>query len=216
MLRLIVCVPVVLALVGSLPAKDFWQEKPYTEWKKKEVVKMLLDSPWADAENVDIRGFGSPGISGAQKRYYLRFHSATPIRMAVARNAMLDGRADEKQAKQFIDAHPSPGYVVIGLSVATGQARAELARLTTEVLKQNAYLQLKGSGTRIYLERYESPSEAGGGDEAFLYFPRVVNGVDVFTVEEKEVRLNLELDPQTRINMPFKFKKMVFEGELEI
>jgi len=195
--------------------KDFWEQKPYTQWKKKDVARILLDSPWADAESFDLRGLNTAGTAGAQRRYYIRFHSALPIRMAMARNAVLEGRASEEQAQQFVDVHPAPGYIVVGLSVATGQARAELTRLTTETLRQATYLQLKGSGRRVYLEKYESPSEVGGG-EAYLYFPRFENGKDVFTLEEGEVRFNCELDRDTWINLPFKLSKMVFSGELEI
>ena len=122
---------------------------------------------------------------------------------------------DTQQYKQFVDEHPAPGYILIGLSVATGQARAELTRLTTEQLEQRTYLQLKESGRRIYLERYENPNEVGGS-EAYLYFPRTEDGQDPFKVEEKELRFNCEINRNTWINMPFKLEKMVFNGELEI
>lgn len=215
MKRLLFCAAVMGFLSGVLWAKNFWDVKPYTEWKKKELARILLNSPWADAESFELRGLDSPGTAGTQRRYYIRFHSALPIRMAMARNAVLEGMATEEHAQQFVDVHPAPGYVVIGLSVATGQARAELTRLTTEILQQGTYLQLKGSGTRVYLEKYENPNEVGGG-EAYLYFPRLQNGKDVFTLEEEEVRFNCEIDPETWINMPFKLSKMVFNGELEI
>ena len=64
--------------------------------------------------------------------------------MALARNAMLEGQTSVEQAQQFVDQHPAPGYVVVGLSVATGQTRAELTRLTTESLKQRTYLAVEG------------------------------------------------------------------------
>jgi hypothetical protein len=213
--RVFLGLSVVGVLFGVLLGKSFWEKKPYTEWSRRDVARTLLDSPWADAETFDLRGLDSSGISGAQRRYYIRFHSALPIRMALARNAVLEDRITTEQAQQFVDEHPAPGYVVIGLSVATGQSRAELTRLTTERLKQRTYLQLKGSGKRIYLERYENPNEVGGG-EAYLYFPRMLDGQDSFDLEEKEVRFNCEVDPDTWINLPFKLDKMVFNGELEI
>jgi hypothetical protein len=208
-------IAIVVILAGVLGAKGFWEKKPYTEWSKKDVSRILLDSPWADAEALDLRGLDSTGIAGAQRRYYIRFHSALPVRMAFARNAVLQGQATAEQAQQWVEKHPAPGYVLVGLSVATGQRRAELTRLTTEQLKQRTYLQLKASGKRIYLERYESPNERGGS-EGFLYFPRVQDGEDLFKVEEKEVRFNCEIDQSTWINMPFKLEKMVFDGKLEI
>jgi hypothetical protein len=202
-------------LLGVLWGKGFWEKKPYTEWSEKDVSRMLLDSPWADATKRDLRGLDSTGFATAQKRYYLRFHSASPIRMALARNAVLGGQASQEQAQQFVDKHPAPGYVVVGLSVATEQAREELTLLNTEQLKKSTYLGLKESGRRVYLERYESPNERGG-NEAYLYFPRPEDGQDPFTVEEKELRFNCEINQTTRIVIPFKLKEMVFDGKLEI
>jgi len=213
--KVVVWLSVAGMLLGVLWAKSFWEKKPYTEWSKKDVSRILLDSPWADAATIDLRGLESSGIAAAQKRYYVRFHSAGPIRMALARSAVLKGQATAENAQQFVDEHPAPGYILIGLSVATGQARAELTRLTTEQLEQRTYLQLKESGRRIYLERYENPNEVGGS-EAYLYFPRTEDGQDPFKVEEKEVRFNCEINRNTWINMPFKLEKMVFNGELEI
>ncbi len=39
----------LLVLLGSsvVWAGDPWKEKPYTEWTQEEIVKILLDSPWA-------------------------------------------------------------------------------------------------------------------------------------------------------------------------
>ena len=49
-----------------------------------------------------------------------------------------------------------------------------------------------------------------------MYFPRLENGKDLFSVEEKEVRFNCEMDSQTWMNLPFKLEKMVYQGNLEI
>jgi hypothetical protein len=47
--------------------KDFWEQKPYTEWGEKEVDKLLKNSPWA--KTVTLAGMSqgremSPGIGG--------------------------------------------------------------------------------------------------------------------------------------------------------
>ena len=79
MKRLVPVLVIVGMLAGIVWAKEFWKEKAYTEWKKKDVARILLDSPWADAETFDLRGLSSSGRAGAQRRYYIRFHSALPL-----------------------------------------------------------------------------------------------------------------------------------------
>ncbi len=48
----------ILALVAVLTvvAKDFWVDKPFTDWNEKEVRKILSDSPWAKIERVTLPG----------------------------------------------------------------------------------------------------------------------------------------------------------------
>lgn len=41
---------VLLIPVATLLAKDFWLERDYTKWEKKDVIKMLSDSPWAQTQ----------------------------------------------------------------------------------------------------------------------------------------------------------------------
>jgi hypothetical protein len=43
-------------LATSLPAADFWQSKPFTEWNDKEVQKTLAASPWARQVTVSYGG----------------------------------------------------------------------------------------------------------------------------------------------------------------
>jgi hypothetical protein len=40
-----------LIAVGTLAAKDFWLEEDYTKWDRKETIKMLSDSPWAQTQS---------------------------------------------------------------------------------------------------------------------------------------------------------------------
>lgn len=60
-------------LVCTLIAAPFWATKPYTEWTKKEVEKLLGDSPWMQSAKVELdlssmprgaRGEGSGGGVG--------------------------------------------------------------------------------------------------------------------------------------------------------
>jgi hypothetical protein len=217
-----------LSATGLLLAADFWEKKAYLEWKKKETVKLLTDSPWADEQafgSARSSGAARPGSSGgggqrssdflAVRKYFVRFQSAVPVRMALAQSALLNGKVSKEEASEFVETEPAPGYVMVVLSVPPGQDRTEMDRVTEGYLKQNAYLLLEQSGRHVYLEGYLGPSQ-NGSTEAHLFFPRTVNGEDVFKLEEKEVRFICELNSQTRLNRKFSLEKMIFKGELEI
>lgn len=52
-MRRTTCFLAILMLsIGLLWAKDFWKEKPYTEWTQEEARKMVSDSPWAHAVRI--------------------------------------------------------------------------------------------------------------------------------------------------------------------
>jgi hypothetical protein len=53
--------PLLLILTIPLPAADFWQSKPYTEWTDKEVQKLLSNSPWSKEVVVSLGGAGGGG-----------------------------------------------------------------------------------------------------------------------------------------------------------
>jgi hypothetical protein len=36
----------------TLSAKDFWEEKPFTQWNQKEALQILSDSPWGKSQMV--------------------------------------------------------------------------------------------------------------------------------------------------------------------
>ncbi|MFQ5741875.1 MAG: hypothetical protein ACE5JX_23005, partial [Acidobacteriota bacterium] len=239
---------VLYVLLGGfclLFAGKAWDENPYTEWSRKQALKVLTKSPWASSQVISqMRStFGSgplgsgsatgnstqttrtPGISPSSearngetqtsREYKVRFQSAAPIRMALARLSLLKGSVSQEDAQQFVQNAPGQGEIVVMLALGYGQDRSELDNVTTELLKNETYLILKKSKKRIYLKRYLTPAEAGGIEAIFL-FPRQEDGHDLITLEEKEVRFISRLNPQTRINRKFKLKDMVFNGKLEI
>lgn len=155
------------------------------------------------------------GDFSVSRQYYVRFQSASPVRMALARMAMLRGRVSEQQARQFVETAPFPGYIVVVVSLAPGQERTELDTVTTDLLKNSTYLLLKKSKQRVYLERYVSPQEANANEGIFL-FPRAKNGEELVSVEEEEIRFISKLNPRTELNRRFKLRDMVLNGKLEI
>ena len=157
----------VLLIAGS-----FWQEKPYTQWTHREVNKILGNSPWAaqqafgepigaeddDSRDLELGQSESPSKGVREDRtapkiitrqYFVRFQSAVPVRMALARRAVLEGRLSQQKADELVETHPAPGYVVAVLQVPPGQDRSELNLVSTKSLRNRVYLRLKKSKRRV-------------------------------------------------------------------
>ncbi len=221
-------------------AADFWEKKPYSEWTEKETEKMLTDSPWGDKTFIGdtmVSGGSPAGMSGSgggrgggrrggggsaggedlarSHSVAVRLHSAAPIRMALAQRALLAGTLTPEDAEEFIKTHPAPGYVIVGMTIPGGRNRQPLGDDEIEALKEKIYFELKKSKKRVYFERLVPPTR-GQGREAYLYFPRTEEGTDLFVPEEEEARFRANLSSRTKIGINFKFKKMMYEGKLEL
>src|SRR5512146_535828 len=118
-MRRIVCAVLCLLVLGdSALAQQFWEKKPWTQWNKKEVQRMLEDSPWAQSQtvtNVDVNFSGGsvardPLASQLKDRdyasvmtikYTAQFRSVPLVRQAVVRQLQLaknyDGLAPEQK-----------------------------------------------------------------------------------------------------------------------
>jgi hypothetical protein len=77
------------------------------------------------------------------------------------------------------------------------------------------YLLLKQSKTRLPLQQYVTPSQAGG-TRAFFIFPREQNEEELIPLHEEEVRFVCHLNNGTKIERKFKLKKMVYKGALDL
>jgi len=242
----------VLLLAGLLMAAEWWEKKPYTQWSDKEVKRMLDNSPWGKVHTVTImnptatgaRTFESIGSGDLEREkrnlFHINFLTAKPIRMAIARRAMLarEGEADLAALQRFID-QESEEYLILLLtvnSVPEGASSARgywtaLMKLSTPNLISNTFLATK-SGKRVYLTRYDAPGQDGLG--AKYYFPRKMeDGTPFLTIDDREVRFETmisliesgnfsatpgegDVERSDRIWMQFDLRKMVFDGKLEI
>src|SRR5258708_32704432 len=56
----------VLLLLTALClwAADFWFAKPYTDWRGKDIQKMITDSPWAHKVSIEMTGGPGGGRGG--------------------------------------------------------------------------------------------------------------------------------------------------------
>ncbi len=158
---------------------------------------------------------GGPGRGSLQQNrsFFIRLQSAQVMRMALGRLAVLNGRVSGEDAEHYVKTPPYDGKIVVAVSPSSSQGRTELGNATTEFLKSDTYLYLKQSKSRIYLERYVDPAEAGGM-EGFFVFPREKKGQEMLA--EKEIRFRSKLNDETELKAKFKLKKMVVNGELQL
>jgi hypothetical protein len=237
---------------GLVMAAEWWEKKPYTEWGDRDVQRMLDNSPWGKVHTVTIinptatgeRSFETVGSGDLEREkrnlFHMRFLTAKPVRMALARQAMLsrEGQVDPASIQRFIEQTDKQHLVVCmtvsavpeGASSARGYWTA-LMKLSTPSLASNTFLATK-TGRRVYLVQYDPPGKDGLG--AKFYFPRTgEDGRPFVTVEDREVRFETtisliesgtfsgtpgeeENERTERIWMQFDLRKMVFDGKLEI
>lgn len=117
-----------LPILAAATAQDQWLDKPYQEWSKREVTRLLNDSPWAKTQAIRVaRGrqvrsvagrvsAETPGSTGpttadrqaslggaedaADYRFTIRLRSALPIRQAIVRLVQLESNYDQMPPAQ--------------------------------------------------------------------------------------------------------------------
>jgi hypothetical protein len=216
-----------LALAGT--AQKQKDAKPWTEWTKDDVTRMLDKSPWGRAiTNTDTSemtvtmGVSDPN-QGARNQaiswnYHIRFFSAKPVREAFARKVTLDNPAIKpEQLQRFIDGDYSESIVVAVAYDATDRrylAEREKAfnNATAEQLASTVYLELK-NGNRIPLVEYAPPSKDGTG--AKFVFPRLKDGTPYITDDKEVIHLVIDMGNGIGFDYRFKLADMTYNGKLE-
>ncbi len=239
----------VSCLAGVALAAEWWEKKSYLEWSKKEVKRMLDRSPWGKIHTITIlnpmhtgeRTFQTTGSGDLEREklnhFHIRLFSASPIRMALARDMILKTKGDaDRAALENMVRQRDDENIVLTISLTAEPAGADSLRFywsalmsaRTADLAKATFLATK-SGKRVYLSRYQPPGEDGLG--AKLIFPRKLpDGRPLVTPDERELRFETMLtldriEPQDpgsrrtrtdRIRANFKLSKMIFQGKLEL
>lgn len=229
----ILCLPAIM-LVLPVVVYPQWQKKTYKQWSEKEALTVLNSSPWGQTQTyTDTSHMFDEGrrvlsnekreIEVPQINFRIRFFSSKPIRQATSRlvELMQKGKVNQQLAAQLDGlANASfPDYVVITVVTEVAQAgslmglaASLLDRQTTSQLKNDTYLSIKG-GKRVFLLEYQAPRKDGFG--ARFVFPRNVDGKPFITNESDEVLFHATLNAGPDLNMRFKIKDMIFDGNLE-
>jgi len=230
--RYFLSVGILVGLAGvSLWAADFWQKKKYSEWTPKEVTQMLTDSPWATQVEVNIKGVGGsggagdgrgrPGIVSSERqgrggeteserrlsppkpKVLVRFHTALPIKQAVARARFGDQVLVSPEAARMLS-RVEDAYLV-GI---TGPPK--LLAADPALLKGNAQLVFKGRepirAQNVTMDKSEASLVV------YFFFPRQP---DPIKLEDDSFELRIKF-PLFDIKRRLKLKDMVFDGKLEL
>jgi hypothetical protein len=208
----------------ALAAVDFWEEKEFTTWSDKEVVKMLTNSPWAKKVTVLLGGLNpeSPGgfsggavpeCGGAQFQGIRRFDatlawsSALPLKQALVRAQTGQDAPIPAEGQQLLE-QEEPFYTisVVGLP----QQFAALMQMK-DAVQASTMLKIKD-------REPIAPADIGFFRESeqtmqIVYqFPKS----DAITMDDKEVEFISKLGPDNEIKKKFKLKDMMFAGQLAL
>jgi len=150
--------------------------------------------------------------AGKTRSYTVRFMTARPVRMAMARYAQLGNRLSPEQAERYVSSSGDSQRAIVAVGCLEGIP--EEFNLEAEALRGAAYLQIGKGGRKIDFEHFAAPSHTDQG-EALFVFPRFENGIPLITERTKEVRFVLRLNEKVTIEAKFKPKDMQFAGNLE-
>src|SRR6476659_3955658 len=232
----------VLALSTALAQKA---DKTWVEWSKKDVQKMLEDSPWAQVQNdtdtsqmmfsptsaAGVNGAGSTANDSSRLgqgatnqsvnvKFFVRLFSARPIRQALVRQMTLQQNLpDEALAKlrQFAEVK-SENSIIFTLLYESNDQRA--GNTVMQALNSNTTASLKNN---TYLQRNDGKQlfleeyvpPGKDGFGARFIFLKNPDGKPFFDANSGEIHFVAQFPRLPKIERRFKIANLMYQGELE-
>ena len=234
---------VMTFLVTSAAAQN--SAKPWSEWSKKEVEKMLNDSAWSQtqvdgrkeqpqdveavtqvaANRAADRQMNRTGESGEAKatpsvKYHVRFLSAKPVRAAFARMVLLSKTQPDEaltgQLQGFID-RSFADYIVVSVGVEVSDAK-----MGDQLMRALSMATADALKQNVYLERKD-----GKKLNLMEYRPPTEDGMGAkfvfpravegqpFLTENDSVRFVAQFNERMKLNTRYKLSDMLYDGKLE-
>lgn len=215
-------------------------DKPWTDWTKQDVQKMLEDSPWAqtqtetDTSEMMYMPTGPAGSAandssrqaiGATNqsiniKFFVRIFSARPIREALARQLMLQQKLPDTaldRLRQFAEVR-SPDSIIVTVNYQSNDQRygnvvmQAFAGNTTASLRNTTYVQ-RNDSKQLFLEEYVPPGKDGFG--ARFIFLRHPDDKPFFDANSGEIHFVAQFPRIPKIERRFKIANLMYQGELE-
>ena len=230
----------LLALVLTTFADDFWETKPFTEWNEPEAMKMLSQSPWSrtllvlggtlsaaqaanrvtDLPSLSTTGAGrGTGVGQAGSGYgsggdsvsvYVSWFSSGRIRQALGRLAQIRNHTPESEIKKFVE-QPSEDYQIC----VAGPVLEAFNSLSLDDFKPKTFLASKKNKSKtLPLKSYAAPKERSDGMAVFS-FERQLDGEPAFGLEDQEVEFVAQ-GKKIVLKASFKLAKMMNAGNLDL
>jgi hypothetical protein len=219
-----------ILLVASLAALawagDPWKDKSYRKWDRKDVAKILNDSPWAKTVTVTAnwrsksvmvnpivttQGGAMNGPSGLGMRvraqsakFEARWVSSLTLREAIVRKAVLEGKLTEAEAERELSQAPVAYQVTL-----LGADMTPFSKLGLASVLSDAFLELQKTKRKLEPSSYKPEYSADGARllSITFSFPVTVGGqpaiapgetrIDfICRVKKEKVDLEFHFDPR--------------------
>jgi len=218
-------------------------EKAWTDWDKKEVQKILEDSPWAQTQTEtdtsqqfysptsDPRTMGRGSSDGSRLaqgatnqavnlQYIVQVFSARPIREALARRMILQQNLPANaidKLRQFAEV-TSPDSIIFTVTYKSNDQRAGNNALqafagNTTASLKNNTYLQRNDGKQLFLEEYVPPGKDGFG--ARFIFLRHPDDKPFFDANSGEIHFVAQFSGIPKIERRFKLANMVYAGKVE-
>jgi len=248
--RLARCVPfigvgLVVSILITLAAKDFWEQKPWTQWSEQDALRILSDSPWARKQAV-LAAAMKPSESSTQRTTDLP--GVAPATGGRSAGAVL-GQVGAAGATPGPN-EPVPLFIRWYSSVRVRQALARLGQvqgnapeaearkfveqpmeeymisvngpfmdalndLSFDDFKQKTFLVSKKDKSRKVELKSYVPPKDRKDSIALFSFPRQLNDKPAFGPEDDEIEFVAQ-GRKVNLKMSFKLQKMMTEGKLDL
>jgi len=192
-----------------------WISKEPSDWTLQDAEIVLWNSPWA--KETSYRFFGSKGAIW-KFTFYVRLHSARPVRLALARafqmqesdhnviRADLSGEPIEELAAQI----QIPDEMVFSLIAFPPFIHNRLNSQSLAKLREKTYA-VVGNREKLSLKDFVPPENSTFGEAWFRFARPQINS----DFEEIEFVTSVEVPRQITIKAKFKVSELEFDNRLE-
>ena len=204
--HLVCCLLVILWPALTASAQNAWEGKPFGQWSRADVERLLSDSPWAQTQ------VGQGTDVAAPYWATIRLRSALPIRQALVRRRQLlagydkFGDADrarfDAETREFLECPDCARHYIVTLGSPTPVNLANGVDIVY-ALKDASLDELKA---RVYLS-----NETGERRELVHFIPPRRAGAEAMFVFRKYDDKGKPLLTRTNKSLTFRIEEKVFE-----
>jgi len=215
----------ILAAIG-IAWGQVWEKKPYQQWSKGDVEKLMSDSPWALQHTQRL---SKGGDAGQDATVTVRLRSALPIRQAVVRQMQMQAKYEklsdsdraefDAKTKPILDCPSCADSYAVTLNGRSEQNTSydpvygRFRDATPDQLKTYVYLE-NDRGERRGVVHFIPPKTLGA-DAIFFFARRDASGKPLLTAEDKKLTLRFgEATITSLFTFEFDVHKMLLNGEV--